>query len=333
MQRLLVRIAALALSASALSACSMLGGADDAANIPTASGSGNVAVPADVNVAVKQAQSLRNSGDTQGATRILSQLMLASPDNAAVVGEYGKLLVQENRPQIAVQFLRRAVELQPNDWTLYSAMGVALDQLSDQNNARLAYERALSLKPGEAAVLNNYAMSRMLAGDAVGARALMVKAQASGSRDPKITHNLALLEQMSPAKPAAEQAAAAVPPQALRSADSAKPTAAVVSKPAEVASLGSKPLAARTATAHGAPTPITHGGAQVVMQEIPVDALAGPRPVHPAKSPKAAKAAHVPVQHLAAVAPAPTPVPTSKAKPSAADQIPALRMTADANKP
>src|SRR5476649_1901470 len=177
MQRLLVRIAAVSLCAGALSACSIFGGSsDDNAMIsPSGHDNGVVSVPADVNAAVHQARLLRLKGDTQGATRILSQLMLTAPDNADVVGEYGKLLVEESRADDAVQFLRRAVELQPNDWSLYSAMGVAYDQLNDSKNAKLAYEQALALKPGEAAILNNYAMSRMLAGDTVGAHALMAR--------------------------------------------------------------------------------------------------------------------------------------------------------------
>ena len=38
------------------------------------------------------------------------------------------------------------MELQPNDWTLYSALGVAYDQLGDQTSARTAYEHALALQ-------------------------------------------------------------------------------------------------------------------------------------------------------------------------------------------
>ncbi len=77
----------------------------------------------DLDVSVRQAQTLRLSGDVAGATRIMSQLMLVYPDDARVVGEYGKLLVQEKASADAVAFLRRAIELQPNDWTTYSALG------------------------------------------------------------------------------------------------------------------------------------------------------------------------------------------------------------------
>ena len=101
---------------------------------------------------------------------ILSQLMLVASDDPRVVSEYGKTLAQKGRAQEAVQFLTRASELQPNDWTLYSALGVAYDQLGNQSAARIAYEHALTLQPGEASVLNNYALSRMLANDLPGPR-------------------------------------------------------------------------------------------------------------------------------------------------------------------
>jgi Flp pilus assembly protein TadD len=206
MQRLLVRIAVLSLCVGTLSACGIFGNsADDSAMaVPGANGQGFVSASTDVKGAVQQARLLRTKGDTEGATRILSQLMMTAPDDPGVVGEYGKLLVQENRFADAVQFLHRAVELQPNDWSLYSATGVAYDQLGDQSSARIAYEHALALKPGEPAILNNYAMSRMLAGDTVAARALMATDQASRSTDPKIARNVALLDSMGPAKPTAQ---------------------------------------------------------------------------------------------------------------------------------
>jgi Flp pilus assembly protein TadD len=318
MQRSLVRIAALALGASALSACSMFGGGSDTDAVNGPASHDSRSVTADVNVSVHEAQVLRNSGDVQGATRILSQLMMTTPDDPNVVGEYGKLLVQEGRASDAVQFLRRAIELSPNNWSVYSALGVAYDQQGNQSDARLAYERALSLKPGEAAVLNNYAMSRMLAGDTVAAHALMARAQASGSTDPKIARNLSLLESMTPAKPAAPSQAAVVAPPHAAVAVNAIPDMVVTAKAAPVSAVP---------VAHNAPTPITRSGKQVVMQAVPVDALAGPRPVHKVKPVKVATAPKAP-QNVALN----TPKPVKKTK-AAADQIPALRMTADATKP
>jgi Flp pilus assembly protein TadD len=329
MRGLLVRFAGIALCATALTGCGMMGGGDDAVTPPSAHNGGGMPLPTDMAAAVRQAQLLRTSGDLEGATRILSQLMLGAPDDPRVVGEYGKLLVQEGHSGDAVQFLRRAIELQPSDWTLYSALGVAYDQQTDPANAKMAYERALGLKPGEAAVLNNFAMSRMLAGDRVAARTLMMQAQASGSTDPKIAQNLALLDSTTPAAPPAP------PPSAVAMA----PTKPVVASNAF-------PLPA-PAAAHGAPLPIAHGSGQVVMQEVPIDPLAGPvgHAAHNAKPPKLAKTGKPAKVALAGkptakAKPAPRtlaantpPKPVKPAKPSAHDHIPALRMTADASKP
>jgi Flp pilus assembly protein TadD len=326
----------------------MNGGDKVAAATPRPAESTPASLAADMTSAIQQAQALRAKGDLDGEMHVISQLMLAQPDDARVVGEYGKLLVQQGRSNDAVQFLRRAVELAPSDWTFYSALGVAYDQLADPVNAKLAYERALALKPGEAAVLNNFGMSRMLAGDAAGARALMVQAKASGSTDPKIDSNLALLDRTSPAPVTAAPAVATVttvPATHATAVNTVKPvvvshaaTPAVSHVPTPVVS---KPIAPVTTaavstptTASAAPTRITRNGATVVMQAVPVDPKAGPV-AHwmPAKPEKTVKPAATPVNVAAAVVPA-KPVKADKnAKPAALDQIPALRMTADAGKP
>jgi len=161
---------------------------------------------------IRAAQTLRAKGDIAGAVRAFAQLVLIAPDDARVVGEYGKSLVQQGRPADAVAFLKRATQLRQNDATVYSALGVAYDQLDDRKNAAAAYDRALVLHPGEPNVLNNYAVSRMLAGDFDGAQKLLAQAQATGAANPKIASNLQLLAQMraqAAAKPAASATAAA----------------------------------------------------------------------------------------------------------------------------
>lgn len=315
MRRLLVRIAGLALCAGALAACSA--GADHI-TLPSETSGDNAPMGSDLTAAIRQAQLLRLKGDLDGTTRILSQLMLAAPDDPRVVGEYGKLLVQQGRTADAVQFLQRAIELQPEEWTFYSALGVAYDQNNDRDRAKLAYEHALSLKPSEAVVLNNYAMSRMLAGDTPAARSLLMQAQATGSTDPKIAQNLALLNAMSPTPMAALPAPAPAMAAAPRT---------------PVASNAVAPLA----SAHGVPQPITqsgtHGNTQVVMQAVPVDPLAGPVGRHRA-APGAKPARHVPARGVAANTPPKPAKPTKPTKTAKAhDAIPALRMTADASKP
>jgi Flp pilus assembly protein TadD len=265
MRGMLVRFMGVALCATALTGCSALG--DDADHTNPPGTRADAPMSANITAALEQAQALRLSGDLPGATHILSQLMLAAPDDSRIVGEYGKLLVQQGHLADAVQFLNRAVQLQPSDWTYYSALGVAYDQMGDRNNARVAYEHGLALKPNEPAILNNYAMSRMLAGDTGTARALMTRAQAGGSTDPKIAANLELLNSAAPNAPVA-------PPPAPRSTATAS------------TSTGFPPTAK---PAQAAPQPLSHNGTQVVMQQVPVDPKAGP--VHSGGKAVAANAA------------------------------------------
>ncbi len=203
MDRSIAKLAAALLLGTSLTACSTFDSATKpAAATPAAKESkGNTSLKsmaADVDVQIRTAQAARASGDYEGATKILSQLMLVTPDNGRVVGEYGKTLVQQGRAKEALDFLKRAVQLQPGDWSLYSATGVAYDQTGDYANARLAYQQALAMQPGNASVLNNYALSRMQAGDAAGARQLMAQASSAGATDPKIAKNVALLASYAP---------------------------------------------------------------------------------------------------------------------------------------
>jgi tetratricopeptide (TPR) repeat protein len=196
-----------------------------------------------IDAGVREAQLKRSANDYTGAIKVLSQLMLVAADDPRVVGEYGKVLVQQGRAPEALDFLNRAVQLQTNDWTLYSALGIAYDQKGDYTSSQAAYQRALQLKPGEGAVLNNFAMSRLLAGDLDRAKSLIAEA-AANSKDERIAKNVSMIASLK--APA----------------------------PAPVAAAGPK-------SATGAPRvlarPITPAeGNRVVMQAVPKDPDAGP---------------------------------------------------------
>ena len=276
MHRLLVRLGALALSTAALAAC-----ASGPVGSSTGQAQGNNGATASTAPSledeIRSAQLLRVKGDYTGAIRALSQLMMVAPDDPRIVGEYGKVLVQQGRAPEALNFLRRAVELQPGDWTLYSALGVAYDQTKDPAKARDAYQRALVLKPGEAAVLNNFALSRMLAGDPAQAKTLMAEAAAADSADPKIARNLALIDGLAGPKPAplAQMNAAPVPQATM------EPVAVHPPKPLGAAAM---PLGAAAKPLKTAKSESTAGPTTIFMQQVPFDPLAGPVAKKPAKA-------------------------------------------------
>lgn len=245
----LVKLAATLLLSTALASCSTFDGSQTAGSDTTPRPNTSAkSMAASMDIQIRDAVALRGKGDYAGATKILSQLMLVAPDNPRIVGEYGKNLVQQGRSKESLDFLKRAVQLQPGDWTLYSALGVAFDQTGDYASAKAAYQQALTIKPGDAGTLNNFALSRMQAKDLAAAHQLMAQASAGAAADPKIAKNAALLASLDPAPAIA-------------------PAAPVKVSPSQQAS--AKPAVTRQA-------PPVRLGPNVVEQPVPKDALAGP---------------------------------------------------------
>lgn len=281
MRRFPVRAAAVFACALATTGCASLGLGDsasepsgaDAAKTAEASpdASGGAVVDGqstNLDAEIRRAQLLRVQGDFAGAVHVLSQLMLVAPDDPRVVGEYGKVLAQQGRSSDALAFLSRAIELQADNWTLYSALGVTYDQLDERERAETAYKRALALKPDEPTVLNNYAVSQMLAGNLDRAADLLHQAAAHGGDYPKIANNLDMIAQMRAKRGGG-------PESAIKPA----PTTAVA-KAVLPATKPSQPAKASVAAA-GAPRPLQPAVAarkstpHVVMQSVPYDPLAG----------------------------------------------------------
>lgn len=311
-------------------AWSLFGGKKDAAKTAEKTATEKSAMTMNENVedGVRQAQALRLAGNYPEAIRHLSQLMMVASDDPGVVSEYGKTLAAQGRAEDAVNFLTRAQQLRPGDWTLYSAMGVAQDQLGQHDQARIAYEAGLRLRPEEASILSNYALSRLLAKDPDGARALNARAErAGGGSDAKIARNIALVREMAPASqasatPQATDVAQAVPPahhapapvQHAAAAQAQQAPARIAPVAAPVAAQAPIPAATKTAppitaapitvaarpvqsvpfvnlpSPAAAPQPAPHSASsagpviqarppapsRVVMQQVPVDPLAGP---------------------------------------------------------
>ncbi len=307
MTRFVTPLIALLVCSTALTGCasdgagllSSLNASKKTASVPDpkTQAAADPALPTDIESGVRQAQLQRLAGNYDDAIHTLSQLMLVASDDSRVVGEYGKTLAQKGRAQEAVQFLTRATELQPTDWSLYSALGVAYDQTGDQASARAAYEHALQLHPNEPSVLNNYALSRMLANDPNMARQLITRAQnAGGASDPKIARNIELVNKLTPVPTAAEQKA--VSTQTPGTAVHAPTPVSSQLLPALTPS--THDAQAQQAQQHPAPS------SQVVMQAVPADPLAGPVKT-------ASHAPAPPTLHVAAKTGDPTSKPVAKA--------------------
>ena len=85
-------------------------------------------------------------------------------------------LLLTDRAQEAETTLEAAVENDPKSWRAWNALGRARDAHKDWEKAGEAYDRALALAPNEGAVLNNFGLSKLSAGDLDGAATLFVRA-------------------------------------------------------------------------------------------------------------------------------------------------------------
>ena len=337
-------LVALLLSCSALSSTAQAGwfSSDSKSAAPAAKTDDKAQAQPGTNLedSIRQAQMLRLAGSYAEAINNLSQLMLVAADDPRVISEYGKTLAAMGRADEAEKFLTRAQELQPNDWTVYSALGVANDQIGNQKEAQVNYERALALKPGEPSVLSNYALSRMLAKDPAMAARLADRAEIANAaaHDDKITRNIAMIRSM--AQPTANTfavntpAPAPVPQSGPQSGPQSPPQAAphvAVAQAAlappqhlqpvqHVQPVSPAPQAAPVPMASSAPprqlvaNTVIQAQPQaaqfanrapqgVIMQAVPIDPLAGPIQLHLPAPPRAQRS--VPPKAQAAASPAP----------------------------
>jgi len=321
---------------------------DSTADAPESVSAELANLPANLDGEIQRAEGLRTDGKLTDAAHAFAQLVLAAPDDARVVGEYGKTLVEEGRSEDAAAFLERAIEINPNEWSYFSALGVAYDGLGKLKDAQLAYKHALMLKPGDASVLNNMALSRMLSGDYTGAHAMILQARAADGSDEKIARNVELVESRMPQQKAVSSiepvkpvvaavahvrlparapqhenstaAAASLPVPVLRT----EPSVTVSNEPAPMPTTLASREPANVPAAAGAPRVLSN----IVMQPVPADPLAGP-----ASSGRSVRHIHraarlTPAQHAPVATPAQAVASEGTGKKPA---VPALRMSADAS--
>lgn len=185
------------ISRSLLDAATMAASQGDHATASTYFRNVYLREPGNARAAVGLMQSLREMGDLDQARQVADAVLLAKPNDAMVVAEVGKVRLASGQLPNAVSLLQRAVELDPADWKSRSALGVAYDRLGDSAKAEEAYRAALGISPNNPVVLNNLALSRVLANDLAGARELLQRAVASSRSDVRVRQNLALLYALS----------------------------------------------------------------------------------------------------------------------------------------
>ncbi len=148
--------------------------------------------PRDRNAAFGYAMALRGSGQTAQATAILQNAVLAHPNDQEMLGLYGRALADTGKLREAMDVLQRAHSPERPDWRILSVQGAVADQMGDHEAARLYYDSALKIAPGEPTILSNLGLSLALTKRLPEAEQILRQAAAHPQADARVRQNLVL---------------------------------------------------------------------------------------------------------------------------------------------
>ncbi len=156
---------------------------------------------------VNYANLLRMNGRDAQALAVMQQVAIANPADRNVLAAYGKAQAAAGQLQQALDTIGRAQTPDRPDWRLISAEGAILDQMGKPSDARQRYRDALDIQPNEPSILSNLGMSYLLTGDLRTAETYLRSAAGQPSADSRVRQNLALVVGLQGRFPEAEQIA------------------------------------------------------------------------------------------------------------------------------
>lgn len=143
------------------------------------------------------ARTLRRSGQATEGLRLLEGLPETEmPRPATLLLEHGKVAIAAGRADLALSRLTQARAAGLDTWQVAATLGIAYDRLERFAEAEREYRAALAVAPDTISVLNNYALSRALAGSLEEGLQILRRAVALPGAPPMVTFNLALLEDL-----------------------------------------------------------------------------------------------------------------------------------------
>ncbi|MFB2552599.1 tetratricopeptide repeat protein [Ensifer soli] len=148
--------------------------------------------PKDRNAGLNYANILRMTGRNEQALAVMQQVAINSPNDREVLAAYGKAQAAAGQLEQALSTIARAQTPDRPDWRLKSAEGAILDQLGRSSEARARYRDALDIQPNEPSVLSNIGMSYLLAKDLKTAETYLRSAAEQPRADSSVRQNLAL---------------------------------------------------------------------------------------------------------------------------------------------
>ena len=148
--------------------------------------------PRDATTAVNYAKNLKAMGEKQQALAVLQQASVYHGTNRTLNAEYGRLALEFDQVSLAQKLLEQADDPANPDWRVISARGTVLAKQGVYKDAIAYYQRALTVAPNEASILNNLAMAHVALGEPDKAEPLLKRAAAAAGHDGRVNQNLAL---------------------------------------------------------------------------------------------------------------------------------------------
>ena len=171
----------------------------------------------DASIGMQYASQLKAIRSHEKALAILRQTAMRNPQNQAVLLAYGNQLALMKQFRQAHAVLQKAHKAGKSNWRIYAAQGAVLDQMGQHDRAQVAHNYALKLAPGKPAIINNIAMSYVMAGELKRAEDTLRPIYRQAGANSKIRHNMALIVGLQGRFKEAEKIAAAdLPPQDVK---------------------------------------------------------------------------------------------------------------------
>ncbi len=132
----------------------------------------------------------------QAAGSAFRRALATKPADVGSLRGLGNALIVQDRPKVAVNFLKSAVANSAKrkiDHRAYNSLGVALDMVGDHKGARQSYRLGLEQKAENVALRNNLGLSLALSGKYRQSMAVLEGVARDGGAAPQVRQNLALV--------------------------------------------------------------------------------------------------------------------------------------------
>ena len=146
-------------------------------------------------ISLQTAIAHQRAGRFKEAEEMYREILHREPENAQALHLMGILAAQMDRPEVAIDLIGRAVQLNPTDWQAYNNFGNVCLQMGRWDKAVEAYRAALQINPHSAVIYRNLASAIHGTGRVDEAAAALEQAVLLEPENVETQHRLALFLQ------------------------------------------------------------------------------------------------------------------------------------------